>query len=259
MFVPPKESTSFMRGFFGQAFFGVRDHPACNDAFNRLFNSLEWFGRFASDNMVLWGRSLSFLDDPEFAQAYRRHAQTPIEKGIVWRTHTVTWAARRALALDGDLVECGTYKGVTARIVADLLRDRIGERQFWLYDAFEWSEDNANHSLPDLGDGLLEQVRERFADADFVRIVPGYIPDSFEQGAPEKVSFLHIDLNNEPAESAALAFFWDRLTPGATVLFDDFGWYGYMEQRLAHEAFAREHGHHILELPTGQGMLIKAP
>ena len=43
----------------------------------------------------------------------------------------------------------------------------------------------------------------------------------------------------------------------AAVVLDDFGWCGYWRQRVAHEAFAAERGTQILELPTGQGLLIK--
>ena len=41
-----------------------------------------------------------------------------------------------------------------------------------------------------------------------------------------QVAFLHIDMNCAYPERAALEHFWDRLAPGAMVLFDDYAYYG---------------------------------
>jgi len=50
---------------------------------------------------------------------------------------------------------------------------------------------------------------------------------------------------------------FDRVSPGGLVVFDDYGWSGYAAQKVAEDAFMRQRGHSILELPTGQGLLIK--
>ena len=71
------------------------------------------------------------------------------------------------------------------------------------------------------------------------------------------MSHAHIDLNDVTAELAALEFFFDRLVPGGTIILDDYGWLYYREQKLAEDAWLAERGYSILELPTGQGLLIK--
>jgi hypothetical protein len=65
-------------------------------------------------------------------------------------------------------------------------------------------------------------------------------------------------MNNSIAEAHALEFFWDKLVPGAVVLFDDYA-YGeqFRAQKQAMDEFATKKGYSILTLPTGQGMLIK--
>ena len=40
-------------------------------------------------------------------------------------------------------------------------------------------------------------------------------------------------------------------------MFDDYGWLSYQAQQHAEDAFMAERGHRILELPTGQGLVIK--
>ena len=66
-----------------------------------------------------------------------------------------------------------------------------------------------------------------------------------------------LDMNIVVPKRAALAYFWDKLVPGGIVLFDDYGWLGYIAQKKAHDEFAASMGVKILNLPTGQGMLIK--
>ena len=71
------------------------------------------------------------------------------------------------------------------------------------------------------------------------------------------VAFLHIDMNCALPERVAFEFFWDRLSPGAVVLFDDYAYYGHNCQREAIDAAARARGTEVLSLPTGQGLIVK--
>jgi predicted O-methyltransferase YrrM len=77
------------------------------------------------------------------------------------------------------------------------------------------------------------------------------------QQAPQRIAFLHIDLNSSKSEIAALEVLFDRVSPGGTVVFDDYGWSGYVAQQLAEDAWMETRGHRILELPSGQGLLVK--
>ena len=73
----------------------------------------------------------------------------------------------------------------------------------------------------------------------------------------EESSFLHIDMNCVYPEAEALKYFWDKLVKGGMVIFDDYGWAVYYEQKQAHDLFAESKGVKIVTLPTGQGLLIK--
>jgi hypothetical protein len=63
-------------------------------------------------------------------------------------------------------------------------------------------------------------------------------------------------------ELQALEFFWDRLVVGAIVILDDYGFSanqtGYINQKLAIDAFAIRKGVSVLCLPTGQGLIVKS-
>ena len=83
------------------------------------------------------------------------------------------------------------------------------------------------------------------------------MPESLINNHPDKISFAHIDLNNAEAEMGVLKFIYEKVVEGGIILFDDYGWISYKEQMLKEKKFLEDKGHKILELPTGQGLLIK--
>jgi O-methyltransferase len=68
---------------------------------------------------------------------------------------------------------------------------------------------------------------------------------------------MHIDMNNAAAELGALEQLFDRVSPGGMIVFDDYGWTGYRDQKQAADTFMRDRGLSVLELPTGQGLVVK--
>ena len=89
-------------------------------------------------------------------------------------------------------------------------------------------------------------------------MVKGSVPSSLEILAPKKVCFLSIDMNCVKPEIAAFEFFWPKLTAGAVVLLDDYGFRRHLNQKVAFDALSRRLHFNITQLPTGQG-LIKKP
>jgi hypothetical protein len=63
-------------------------------------------------------------------------------------------------------------------------------------------------------------------------------------------------MNAPIAQRGALEVLFDRLSPGAVVIFDDYGWFLYHREKEVADAFFEERGHSVLELPTGQGLVI---
>lgn len=213
-------------------------------------------GIFLSDNLVAWERNLSFLDDEKFMRLFTTHAQNQMEQGIIWRTHIFVWCVEQALRRKGDLVECGCYKGTSARIACDYVGFEAARKKFYLYDLFEHTEDMPHHGMPEHGPGLYESVRRRFQDLPNVKIVRGKVPEVFERVCPRRIAFLHLDMNNAAAEAGALDVLFDRMTPGALVLLDDYGWIVYRSQKLAADQFLARRGLRPVELPTGQALVL---
>lgn len=100
-------------------------------------------------------------------------------------------------------------------------------------------------------------MRQRFQSYPNVRIIRGVVPDSFAAAVPDRIAYCHIDLNSPAAEVGALDVLFDRVVSGGMVVFDDYGWLPFAKQKAAEDAFAERRGYDILELPTGQGLLVK--
>ncbi|MBY0463402.1 MAG: TylF/MycF family methyltransferase [Burkholderiales bacterium] len=219
--------------------------------------SLVTGGYFFGDNLFTWGRNNSAFEDTSFNQSLNANAQNTADQAIAWRRYILVGAACHAVHLDGDFVECGVYLGTGVKTVIDYFGQAHFRPTFWGYDTFDYHP-TEGHGFSEQRAGLYEQVLERFADYSQVKMIKGFLPDAFELGCPDRVAYLHIDLNNAPGEIATLEKLWDRLVPGAIVVLDDYEWAGiYREQKRQEDLWFQARGYRVMPLPTGQGMVIK--
>ena len=244
--------------FYGN-FRDNKDVEFLRDAIER-FKTM-FAGVYAGDNAILFDRSLGFLEDERFMSAFSSNVQNDQDQSLILRLNTLVWAANQVLPIDGDFVECGVYRGFSSAVIADYLDFGKINKTYYLYDTFEGipaAYNSENRDAPEYAaPGIYESVVERFAKYKNVRIVKGIIPDTFADESPKKITLLHLDLNSSKAETAALDALFDRISSGGIVVFDDYGWAAYNAQRLAADQFAAQRGYRILEIPTGQGLLIK--
>lgn len=202
---------------------------------------------FAADNLITFGKSLRFLQDGPFRTAFDAAQPNNLEAALAWRNHVMCWAGQLALSVPGDYVEAGCDKGFSVQVLTNFLGFAALPRRYWLYDTFQGAQRDAD---------LFEQNKERFATLPNVTVISGTLPGALEDG-PERVAFLHLDMNNADAEIGTLDLLWDRMPAGAVVLVNDFGWAAYAEQTARHAEWFGRRGEAILELPTGQGLIVK--
>ena len=135
------------------------------------------------------------------------------------------------------------------------------QRPFYLYDTFlpamldEHGDQVADGVAVHVYADGPEAVAENFAQWPGVSLVIGKIPDTLLDTGP--IAFLHVDLNHAAAEEAAVRHFWPKLTAGAPVIFDDYGFQGYEAQREAADRLGDELGFRVLTLPNGQGLVLR--
>ena len=215
-----------------------------------------------------------FLDDPDFQAAYARgvKASGGVDPQMEWRVHVALWAARIAVRVPGDFVECGVNAGFVSSAIMQRLDWQSIEKRFHLIDTFSGpvltqysGEEIERGRLRVAEDAMakgayvtdLQRVRANYAEWPNVEIVRGVVPEVLPSLRLETVAFLHIDMNCAYPERAALEYFWDRLSPGAVVLLDDYAYFGCDGIAHAIDLAAAVLGAEVLSLPTGQGLILR--
>ena len=208
-----------------------------------------------------------FMRDAHFSRAYEAGVSTGSwgKSRIHWRLHVVLWAADMASRLEGDFVECGVHRGGTAAAIEAYLGISRTPRRLYLFDTYSGFDESllsaterARHLYrKEYKDDIYQEVRARFAHADNIIPVRGSVPASLTGVDISKVALLLIDMNNAAPEIAAVRHFWDRLTTGAIVVLDDYGWAGHEEQKREFDRFSSQKNVPLLRLPTGQAVMIK--
>jgi hypothetical protein len=256
----------------------IRDHAArlFDLALDRLVRPFHQ-SMFWGDRLLTLDKSADFLADPAFRRA-RSQAdsstganQYASPDGIAWRYNTLIWAARICLHLPGDFVECGVFRGDMTWMITQTVDVGGAGKKFYLYDTFAGLDPRypGESSLPGTphfaafshseyeADDIEAHVRRRFAAMPYVVVTKGSVPDILRQIAPERIAFLHLDMNSPQAEAGALEALFDRILLGGIIVFDDYGWRQFHKQKEAADRFMAVRGQCIMEMPTGQGLMIK--
>ena len=251
----PAENKLF--NFFMPTFWGTSNPEAVTAAAKQIV-SLCSSGHHFADNFLTWTRNMSMMDDGPFVQAWQSNIENPSDEAIVWRRYVLACAAYHCVQLDGDFVECGAYTGVGIKTVVDYLGGPAFPKTFWGYDVFEHDSSMLNHAMPEHSRGLYARVQKKFSAYPQVRLIKGLIPQVFDNDCPDRIAYLHIDLNQAPAEIAALEHLFDRMVPSGILILDDYEWSGvYRPQKLAEDQWFDARRYRVMPLPTGQGLVIK--
>ncbi|HEY9688077.1 MAG TPA: TylF/MycF/NovP-related O-methyltransferase [Coleofasciculaceae cyanobacterium] len=224
--------------------------------------------KFTYKEEGLWTtKNVDFLEDPAFQRAFKLGKETGSwgKRSLRYRNYIICWAATQGAALEGDFVECGVNKGGFARMIIDYVGFEKLNKQFWLLDTYEGlveecfteEEKACGKEVGNYYEPCYETVVKTFQPFPNVKIIKGVIPHTLPEVTCEKVAFLSIDMNCVLPEIAAIEYFWERLTPGAPVVLDDYGWPEHEEQKKGFDQFAKQHNIQVLTLPTGQGLIIK--
>jgi O-methyltransferase len=134
--------------------------------------------------------------------------------------------------IQGDIVECGTYKGGSAAVISKYLgRDR----HLWLYDSFEGMPETSikdgEKAKEYVGEGIAseEDVYEilKLVDTDLkqVSIHKGFFQESFVRKKPKKVALLHCDADWYESVLLVLKTFYHLIPEGGVIVLDDFGYW----------------------------------
>lgn len=151
------------------------------------------------------------------------------------RVHNLYVLAKRIEKenIPGDVIECGVCNGGTAALLARFATRSHLNRTMWLLDSFrgmpvtttEDGEAAEAHIGKEVGD--IERVKRALkkvgADMSRVRIVPGWFQDTFPSVNASQVALLNIDADWYESVKLCLETFYERVTVGGFISFDDYG------------------------------------
>ena len=178
---------------------------------------------------------------------------------LMWRHYivfnTVNYVIKFNQNDEVNLVECGVCDGLTISYALNLCMKKKLKFKGYLYDAWEElkkSEENLRFNYSYLDINKTKNNLKNFEKNLIYN--KGFIPQIFSNSKnPNKINWLHIDLNSTESTLASLEFF-DKLKPHGIILFDDYG--GFEETRKVIDEFLSNKKGHFLNSPTGQGIFL---
>jgi O-methyltransferase len=178
------------------------------------------------------------------------------------RCYVIYTLLRQALHIQGDVWECGVYKGGTAAMMAAILNSAAASKRLYLFDTFEgMPETNGEmdwHKKGDFADTSVEAVT-RYVGHDSLCVVrQGLIPQTFAGLESARIAFAHVDVDIYQSILDCLQFIWPRLAHGGFIIFDDYGFPTCPGARAAVDEFFHLETCIPLCLPTGQALVFKA-
>jgi len=213
------------------------------------------FGDFPiSDDYKMW------RNDSEFISDYRR--LSPGNPYSEERKYALREFVRFTQKLPGDMAECGCYVGVSAYFMAK----EAPLTNLFLFDSFEGLPEPENRDAvpPDVqawkaGDMSTseEMLRNNLREFDRVDVLKGWIPSRFGEIAERHFRLVHIDVDLYRPTLDSLRFFYPRMVPGGVIVMDDYGYLTCPGATQAAREFMNGKPEYILQLPTGQGVIIR--
>ena len=159
------------------------------------------------------------------------HAAAPYTCIEPERLYVLFSLARQALAIEGDLVECGVWKGGSAILFSKLLHayDRGEGRRLYLFDTFAGMPKtdpsfDTYYKGGEFSDTDLVSVRTRIPFPESTVFLQGLIPETFGGLESLRIAFAHIDVDIYPSVKACCEFVYPRLAVGGVMVFDDYAW-----------------------------------
>lgn len=150
--------------------------------------------------------------------------------------------------IPGDIVECGVFLGGSIMTMMHTLRKYGKKTPVWLFDTFDGVPMPEDHEIDIYGNNLreyyinnkliagesnwcysdLETVKDNINTVGYegqVHFIKGLVEDTIPLNGPEHISILRIDVDLAGPTLHILEHFYDRVSPGGHIIFDDYGYF----------------------------------
>lgn len=130
--------------------------------------------------------------------------------------------------LQGDVADCGSWRGGTALI----LRRLVPDKHLHLFDTWEGSphDDDLCHHKKGEWKADIEECKALVGQSTFTHYHKGIFPHcstellNEDDPAAREFCFVYVDMDTYQSTRDAIAFFYPRLVRGGIIMFDDWLW-----------------------------------
>ena len=172
---------------------------------------------------------IDFRQDPAFnrvAGKIRSERRTTLGMN---RLLTLWQAVRNTATLDGIVVEIGSYRGGSAKFLAESFRSFNAQVNIHIFDTFAGHAEiaivgvDAGHAQSDFSDTSATAVGEYLKEFGEITLHQGYFEDNQDHIANERIRLMHLDVDIYRSAGNALRFAWPRLVENGIIVVDDYG------------------------------------
>jgi len=156
--------------------------------------------------------------------------------------------------IKGDTVELGVYFGASSELILQAIGQT--EKKHHMFDSWQ------GISQPDLEDGTYWEKGSLNSSLFFCKnnlsafkenikiFYEGWIPDTFQNISDDlSISFVHFDLDLHQPTKDGLCFFYDKLSSGGIMLFDDYTFTSCPGVKKAVDDFFADKEEEVIETP----------
>lgn len=198
-------------------------------------------------------------EEIKILEAVRPYTMTTNER-VVSLIRAIDHICRHGI--EGDIVECGVWKGGSMMAAAlALRRNEQTTRALHLYDTYEGMPPPTEHDRDHLGASAADQLASQDKDAQVwaraqideveanmrstsypwerVHMIKGLVEATIPGHVPERIALLRLDTDWYESTRHELEHLFPRLVPGGVLILDDYGhWEG---ARKAVDEYLAEH------------------
>lgn len=165
--------------------------------------------------------------------------------------NNIDFIAEHIKDIDGDIVECGVWKGAMFSYMATVFPNRT----MWAYDSFEGVPQNKEHTkyvdryeaydikwstcCPELSADVtfLQKsfIKYNIPNTERIHIIKGWFKDTLPN-ATHKIALLRVDGDLYSSTYEALEYLYPLVVSGGFVIFDDYSIHE--SKKAVHEYFA---------------------
>ena len=142
-----------------------------------------------------------------------------------------------ALLLEGDIVECGVFRGRSVKKICRTVKEIAPEKIIYACDSFEGFPENGIQSVDTTFFRRKSKLQRKFSVAQDclprlkrfattydvqLKIVSGYFENTLRTLPSEKFCFVHIDCDSYQSHMECLNTLYDKLVPGGLTVYDDY-------------------------------------